>query len=132
MQRLQAYFKTEDGNIRYMIVGTTKNEIFQSGIVHGYCGGGEYDENPVFEEEIIPMWELDGDAYFDMLDEKMGDKEFTGKCWKLLEEYVIYDKEALVYRLNKKGQKLLNETDEDYFFVGEEFKPISYGLDTYD
>lgn len=133
-QKLQGYFKAEeDGSIRYMTVGTVKDGMFQSGVVHGYEGGGVSDSNPIYNGELIPMIDLDGDVYFDMLDEQVGDAEFTNKCWALLEEYVTYDENAMMYNLNEKGQKLFAKTDKDYFFVGdEEFMPVSYGLTTYE
>ncbi len=133
-QKLQGYFKAEkDGSIRYMTAVTVLYGSFEHGIVHGYDGGGVYDENPIHDGELIPMWDLDGDVYFDMLNEKVGDKEFTNKCWALLEEYVTYDEDAIMYNLNEKGQKLFDATDKDYFFVGdEEFIPIDYGLTSYE
>ena len=130
---IHLYVKVDtSGDVRYAIAGTLEDGKFSCGIVYGYCGGGEYDDAPVFKGKIIPMsGELDNDEYYDMLDQKMKDDMFTTRCWSEIERYTERQEGGLV--LNTAGKAALDKTGNGvYFFTREEFMPLTYSMTSFE
>ncbi len=102
----------DDLSIRFFCIGYFINNKF-TGMLHDYCGGGEYSEALVYNNEFIPTIDLTGEPL--EWDDMVSLWEFlSGLPYHELEsatfDYLEYDTEQFNYVLLPEHEQHLNES----------------------